>query len=542
MAATVRTRASSLSSALSSCLQRRTNNSRGGEASHTDIEAAGSGGSSSHSAERCTQPLKALGIFASKACGYAANGMAFILEPNLPKGWIPLVHLLVVVMLVLLLPWGIVYGVTMNKFTRNGPIAVVCGLREANIDLITPDNVGDYDYFPFINIPEAPPLPSPSMINNEPTAVGQHKLPPQAPPPPPRPPSPPRAVRQQLCEQDFEDAFDYSLSYPANLPTYPNNTVFVAIVIQDVDVQRFVLSGLVRASFQTPPVQSRNTDPSGDDSSARGIITIPPINRKLSLVINVNGNDVLRVSGSVSSSMASLDNLPVFAERHTRMYPFDTYRAHIRLAISLQDDDHGGSTRVPFVAAVMQKGSGFKYHVRKPRDMYLMGLDGRNDFSEASFLIWGNRSAIARFVSIFIVLLMWILSIIIFTQVLYIVWYRKFDKVIEMASFTTTVLFALPQLRSTQPGIPTEANLVIDMTGFIWNMALVSIACIIYLYIFYVTLVGEKENDKKQTESSQQTEEQPSRGQKPQTEEQPQEQPPTEHQQGHATGTIKNIP
>ncbi|GIL56872.1 hypothetical protein Vafri_12165 [Volvox africanus] len=209
------------------------------------------------------------------------------------------------------------------------------------------------------------------------------------------------------------------------------------------------------------------------------------------------------------------------------------YRAHIRLTISLQDDQ-GGSTRVPFVAAVMQKGSGFKYHVKAPHEMYLIGLDGRNDFSEASFIIWGNRSAISRFVSIFIVLIMWILSIIIFTQALYIVWYRKLDKVIEMASFTVTVLFALPQLRSTQPGIPTEANLVIDMTGFIWNMALVSIASIIYLYMFYSTLVEENGNDKKPTKSpqmeeqpqielTQQFEEEPqTAGQKLQMEEQPQ--------------------
>ncbi|GIL93235.1 hypothetical protein Vretimale_19596 [Volvox reticuliferus] len=199
------------------------------------------------------------------------------------------------------------------------------------------------------------------------------------------------------------------------------------------------------------------------------------------------------------------------------------YRAHIRLTISLQDDE-GKSTRVPFVAAVMQKGSGFKYHVKAPHEMYLIGMDGRNDFSEASFMIWGNRSAISRFVSIFIVLIMWILSIIIFTQTLYIVWYRKLDKVIEMASFTATVLFALPQLRSTQPGIPTEANLVIDMTGFIWNMAMVSIACIIYLYIFYSTLVEENGNDKKPTELPQ-MEEQPPREQTPQMEEQLQIEP-----------------
>ncbi|GIL56862.1 hypothetical protein Vafri_12160 [Volvox africanus] len=541
-AGTVRTRTSSLSSALSSCLQRRSNNNRGGEPSQpeVDIETAGSGGSSNHPAGRCTQQLKSLGLLADKACGYAAKGVAFMLEPNVPKAWVPLVHMLVFVLLVLLLPWGIVYAATMNKFSRNGPIAVVCGLREAIIGVIRPDNVGDYDYFPFINIPDSPPSvsPPPPTTNGEPVSVGSSKLPPQPPPSPPLPPFPPRAVRQQLCEHNFEDAFDYSLSYPSNLPKYPNNTVFVALVIQDVDVKRFVLSGLVRASFQTPPVQSRNADPNSDDSSnPKGIITTPPINRKLSLVININGNDVMRVSGSVSSSTASLDNLPVFAERHTRVYPFDTYRAHIRLTISLQDDE-GGSTRVPFVAAVMQKGSEFKYHVRNPREKYLMGMDGRNDFSEASFLIWGNRSAISRFVSIFIILLMWSLSIIIFTQALYIVWYRKLDKVIEMASFTATVLFALPQLRSTQPGIPTEANLVIDMTGFIWNMAMVSIACIIYLYMFYSTLVEENGNDIKPTESSQ-MEEQPPKGQKPQTEEpqtagqnlQTEEQPPMEYQQ-----------
>ncbi|GIM06233.1 hypothetical protein Vretimale_10583, partial [Volvox reticuliferus] len=182
------------------------------------------------------------------------------------------------------------------------------------------------------------------------------------------------------------------------------------------------------------------------------------------------------------------------------------YRAHIRLTVQLIDDKDElmSPMRLPFVAAVVQKGSGFKYHVRTPRENYLIALNGRDTFAEGSFLIWGSRSAISRFISIFIVLVMWLLSIIVFTQALYTVWYRKFDNSIEMATFTTALLFALPQLRNAQPGIPTEANLVIDMTGFIWNMALVSISCIIYIWSFYSKVVTHRRRSAKTSSKLQQ--------------------------------------
>ncbi|GIM17059.1 hypothetical protein Vretimale_19594, partial [Volvox reticuliferus] len=272
-AGTVRTRTSSFPRIFVS-LHRRSNRAQ----PQTDVEV-GERFSDDHPAAGRSRPRQSFRLLANKVCEYATKGVAFASKPNVPRAWVPLVHMLVFLVLVLLLPWGIVYAATMNKFTRNGPIAVVCGLREATIDM-TP-NITDYDYFRYIYIPDpSPPSPSPPPkppieppleppfepseppseppeppseppsleppsseppsesspnlpphfnipMNNLSTGryVRRPSRPPRPPPPPPQPPSPfppPRAVKQQLCEQSFEDAFDYSLSYRDNLPKYPS--------------------------------------------------------------------------------------------------------------------------------------------------------------------------------------------------------------------------------------------------------------------------------------------------------------------------------
>ncbi|GIL62842.1 hypothetical protein Vafri_16898, partial [Volvox africanus] len=168
---TVRTRTSSFPRIFVS-LHRRSNRAQ----PQTDVEE-GETFSDDRPAGGRSRRRQSFRHLANKVREYATKGVAFASKPNVPKAWVPLVHMLVFLVLVLLLPWGIVYAATMNKFTRNGPIAVVCGLREAIIDVITPNNTGDYDYFPYIHNPYYP-SPPPSAPPPKP---------PSEPPPPPPP-------------------------------------------------------------------------------------------------------------------------------------------------------------------------------------------------------------------------------------------------------------------------------------------------------------------------------------------------------------------
>lgn len=87
----------------------------------------------------------------------------------------------------------------------------------------------------------------------------------------------------------------------------------------------------------------------------------------------------------------------------------------------------------------------------------------------------GRSTATVGF-SIFICVLMWILSLIIGIYGYQVV-FRRRSSHIHTCMFGITTLFALPAVRSAQPGIP-DIGCVSDILGFYWNMAILACSCI----------------------------------------------------------------
>ncbi|EFJ40566.1 hypothetical protein VOLCADRAFT_99610 [Volvox carteri f. nagariensis] len=410
------------------------------------------------------------------ACKSAVN---VALHPPVPAGWVPLVHVLCMAV-VFAIPWGLSYMGASFKHSNNGPITMLCDLRPVDDQLmqsipVVGGAIFTYDYIYYNPLPSSPeedfPTPPPLLP------------PPQLPPdPPPNPmrfgvkdhkPSPFRDC------SPYEDVFDYS-DMAEMQPL--NNTAFVSI---DVDVKKFVASALVNVWFGEPPELSRKA-PQFENGTRR------LLDPRLTLTITINNREVITIK-TIGKASSALDNLPVFAERHLRMYPFDRYRLYIRASMSLAIDDNS-TFRLPYVIAVTQKGSGMNYYVREPRRRYQASRVGNPALSEVLFTIWGVRTKTSRFVSIFIVLLMWLLSFIVLTRAVYTV-SKRHEVSMDDAGLAATVLFALPQVRIMQPGIPPEVGLVIDMAGFIWNMVMVSVACIMYLWVMYAKAVQREQSN-----------------------------------------------
>jgi hypothetical protein len=105
-----------------------------------------------------------------------------------------------------------------------------------------------------------------------------------------------------------------------------------------------------------------------------------------------------------------------------------------------------------------------------------------NDFSRlyTGFVI--SRAPTQKFFSLFIILIMWIMSLGVFSMSLAHLWYsRKVEA--PTIGVVTTMLFALPAVRNTQPGAP-PIGCTSDVVGFFWNMGLVASGAMILLYRF----------------------------------------------------------
>ncbi|GIM17070.1 hypothetical protein Vretimale_19611 [Volvox reticuliferus] len=470
------------------------------------------------------------GVCYAAVCPGLKRLVEFISNPPVPSAIVPLVHILIL-LAALSLPWGLSYDAVRSRDTKEGPIVTLCGLNPLDDNIWHPaKDPYWYDYYtwatPANDFQPPPPDFSP---------------PPFPPPPPPSTVSMPPHFGTAMGEcLKFKEVFDYSLDseLPKSLiSSLPNNTIFVAIVIQDVDVKKFVASALLNAWFGTTPAASHKaTNVNEGDSITERSFNV--LNNGSSLVVNVNSAEVIKIATKGINDQASkaLDNVPVFAERHLRMYPFDKYRFHIRASFSLTDDD-GTSYRLPFVVAITQKGAGFQYYVRNPQKWYLVTKDKNPAGSEVFFTVWAKRPGITRFVSIFIVLLMWCLAILTFTSATYAGFFgEEEDITIDQATFAATVLFALPALRNMQPSIPAEVGLVVDMSGFIWNMTMVAVACMIYLWVIYSRLVWKRRKTLQQGKEVAQPQHAQESAQQQQKEEKEEDQEKQQQQQQHSPG------
>eukprot|EP00667_Euglena_gracilis_P010614 EG_transcript_10800 len=91
-----------------------------------------------------------------------------------------------------------------------------------------------------------------------------------------------------------------------------------------------------------------------------------------------------------------------------------------------------------------------------------------------------TRTGITKFFSVFIVILMWALSAMVFALALDMVFIRPREPAPPAVGIVIATLFALPAVRNVQPDAPTIGARV-DVVGFFWNMVLVGLAAVLLL-------------------------------------------------------------
>ncbi|PHZ10404.1 uncharacterized protein RHIMIDRAFT_245502 [Rhizopus microsporus ATCC 52813] len=121
-----------------------------------------------------------------------------------------------------------------------------------------------------------------------------------------------------------------------------------------------------------------------------------------------------------------------------------------------------------------------------------------DDGNDVPFISTG-RSTTTLVFSIFICILMWLLSLVM-GLFGYQVVFRKRKADAHACMIGITTLFALPAVRSAQPGIP-EVGTVSDILGFYWNMAIIACSSIAVTMCWVIRWDNPMDRDNKRNMS-----------------------------------------
>ncbi|KAG0300132.1 hypothetical protein BGZ97_003376 [Linnemannia gamsii] len=169
-----------------------------------------------------------------------------------------------------------------------------------------------------------------------------------------------------------------------------------------------------------------------------------------------------------SQIMRSVDVTMPYTQGATIDYPFDAYKSYFEI---LANKDKERLHKIPVSLTFLGKLQSVEFIPTVQIET--------DDLYKISIEIFTRRSPTTIGFSLFIVLIMWMLSIAIGIIAIQVIRkYRVTDEHVLTLGITT--LFALPALRETQPGIPS-IGCAADVLGFYWNMAIIAISSIMIL-------------------------------------------------------------
>ncbi|KAJ7472875.1 hypothetical protein B0H11DRAFT_2236755 [Mycena galericulata] len=175
---------------------------------------------------------------------------------------------------------------------------------------------------------------------------------------------------------------------------------------------------------------------------------------------------------SVTSNFAAQTVMPSqtvtqILDGDVNRYPFDVFT--IDYQIFAFSSPSNGSYGTPLPITIFAQGSIQGFHI----DTAFQGLV--NDGSGVNISITISRSPITKAFSVVTIFVMWCLSGSVFIAAMS-VFFREYKAELPLVALSTALLFALPNVRNSQPGIPAVAGTTSDMVGFFFNLLLVAVS------------------------------------------------------------------
>lgn len=209
-----------------------------------------------------------------------------------------------------------------------------------------------------------------------------------------------------------------------------------------------------------------------------GSIAILPPDGRPNTALNMFISSKL-VNFPANFPMASQDIVSFFLDGNTNRYPFDVYTSTVSLTAFQTSNNTRTRVAVNLVGAI--QGFTVEFSTIEVQKDGLLNLD-------ASVRI--ARSTTTIFFSLFIVIGMWLLSMTAFTLA-FTLWFRQRKVEPPTIGLVASLLFALPAIRNTQPGVP-GIGCTIDVSGFLWNMFLVLVASLLLMWNYILKYTKDK--------------------------------------------------
>ncbi|KAJ1648794.1 hypothetical protein IWQ61_009912 [Dispira simplex] len=186
-------------------------------------------------------------------------------------------------------------------------------------------------------------------------------------------------------------------------------------------------------------------------------------NGRAELASNVTGYFAYKSFDFAEKHIMQSFDLSVPLLGYPRMYPFDEYESFLEVGFVEQSED-----RKPIPLRVTIYGSvqslSFDIHAELSADVP----------ETLDFKITTGRTQTTLFFSVFIMMVMWALSITLMVLAFQVTMERRTIPA-PLTAVGATILFALPALRNSQPGIPA-VGCASDALSYFWNLLVIAVS------------------------------------------------------------------
>lgn len=181
---------------------------------------------------------------------------------------------------------------------------------------------------------------------------------------------------------------------------------------------------------------------------------------------------------TTDGSMAT-QNVNIGLSGDVNWFPFDRYTGELWFYAFTGQTQGQCSDPLPLLPAIFGSLQGFTVQ----SEVTPQAINGVN-YSYVNVKFTARRTAVSIGFALLLFIVMWLLtvSIVILTAWIWITGRRVELPIIVIS---TALLYALPNIRNGQPGIPVRAGIIADLVGYIWNVLLVSM-CVVSLIVNYI--------------------------------------------------------
>lgn len=181
---------------------------------------------------------------------------------------------------------------------------------------------------------------------------------------------------------------------------------------------------------------------------------------------------------STETSMPTED-IKIGLSGDVNWYPFDKYKGELWFYAHTGQTEGDCTDPLPILPAVFGAVQGFSIS----SEVQPSAINGVN-YSYVNIKFTARRTNVTIGFALLLFVVMWCLtlSIVILTAWIWITGRRTELPIIVLS---TALLYALPNIRNGQPGIPPRAGVIADLVGYVWNVVLVSI-CVVSLIVNYI--------------------------------------------------------